>query len=132
MDVVPDWVIFMGKKRTTYDGAFTETGIPAEEGFVGPGDMRKDQIMCFMVNYLREKGYCPSIREIGKGVGLKSPSTVYTYMKELAKEGRIVLSEGANEPRAYRVAGYTFISEQELEHLRGAAAGIMDEEEVLP
>lgn len=121
----------MGKKRTTYDGA-TEAGIPAEEGFVGPGDMRKDQIMCFMVNYLREKGYCPSIREIGKGVGLKSPSTVYTYMKELAKEGRIVLSEGANEPRAYRVAGYTFISEQELEDLRGAAAGIMDEEEVLP
>lgn len=122
----------MGKKRTTYDGAFTETGIPAEEGFVGPGDMRKDQIMCFMVNYLREKGYCPSIREIGKGVGLKSPSTVYTYMKELAKEGRIVLSEGTNEPRAYRIAGYTFISEQELEDLRGAAAGIMDEEEDLP
>ena len=108
-------------------GTFTDVEAPSSGGLLmGTGDMRKDQIMCFIVNFLREKGYCPSIREIGKGVGLRSPSSVYAYMKELAGEGQIVLSGGMNEPRAYRVTGYTFISESELEELRRqrrAAAG---------
>lgn len=113
--------------------------VPAETGTstveaapLGTADMRKDQIMCFIINFLREKGYCPSIREIGKGVGLRSPSTVYLYIRKLAEEGQIILSEGTNEPRAYRVAGYTFISEQELEELRGKrnlTAGYADEED---
>ena len=68
-------------------GTFTDVEAPASGGLLlGTGDMRKDQIMCFIVNFLREKGYCPSIREIGKGVGLRSPSSVYAYMKELAGE----------------------------------------------
>ena len=108
-------------------GTFTDVEAPASGGLLlGTGDMRKDQIMCFIVNFLREKGYCPSIREIGKGVGLRSPSSVYAYMKELAGEGQIVLSGGVNEPRAYRVTRYTFISDSELEELRRqrrAAAG---------
>ena len=78
-------------------GTFTDVEAPASGGLLlGTGDMRKDQIMCFIVNFLREKGYCPSIREIGKGVGLRSPSSVYAYMKELAGEGQIVLSGGVN------------------------------------
>ena len=78
-------------------GTFTDVEAPASGGLLlGTGDMRKDQIMSFIVNFLREKGYCPSIREIGKGVGLRSPSSVYAYMKELAGEGQIVLSGGVN------------------------------------
>lgn len=100
-------------------GTFTEVEAPSLEGlFPGNGDMRKDRIMSFITSFLQEKGYCPSIREIGKGVGMKSPSLVYACMQELAGEGRIIFSRGMNEPRAYRVAGCTFIAESELEELR--------------
>ncbi len=36
-----------------------------------------------------ENGYAPSVREIGKAVGLKSTATVHNYLAKLAEKGYI-------------------------------------------
>ncbi|WP_284646813.1 hypothetical protein [Paenibacillus silviterrae] len=49
-----------------------------------------------MHQYIIEKGYPPTIREIGTLVDLKSPSTVYGHLERLRTEE---LSRGMNHHR---------------------------------
>lgn len=49
----------------------------------------KDKIFNFIKEYVTERGYAPSFREIANAVGLKSTSSVSTYLKELHDDGRI-------------------------------------------
>ena len=44
---------------------------------------RQKQILRFITAEIKEKGYSPSVREIGKAVGLSSTATVHTYLKQL-------------------------------------------------
>lgn len=46
-------------------------------------------ILSYIKQTLREKGYPPSVREIGKAVGLSSTSTVFNYLSKLEKLGFI-------------------------------------------
>ncbi len=50
---------------------------------------RKEAVFECIKTYIREKGYGPTVREIGERVGLSSPSTVHVYLKDLEEEGRI-------------------------------------------
>lgn len=50
---------------------------------------RQDQILEFMKNFIDEKGFVPTVREIANAVGLKSPSTVHGYLKQLESRGLI-------------------------------------------
>ncbi len=54
----------------------------------------------YVVQFVKEHGYPPSVREIGDAVGLKSPSTVHFHLKNLAEEGYI--EKGAGKGRALR------------------------------
>ncbi|MGO5075694.1 transcriptional repressor LexA [Clostridium sporogenes] len=47
------------------------------------------KIYRFIKQYINNKGYSPSIREICVGVGFKSPSSVLSYLKALEKKGFI-------------------------------------------
>ncbi|MGO4496487.1 LexA family protein [Paenibacillus sp. 2RAB27] len=49
----------------------------------------KTAILEFIRKYNQERGYSPSLREIGKGVGLKAPSCVFKYLNMLQDEGLI-------------------------------------------
>ena len=51
-----------------------------------------------IVQFLRENGYAPSVREIGDAVGLKSPSTVHFHLKKLEEQG--LIEKGACKGRA--------------------------------
>ena len=42
-----------------------------------PLTKRQSQILEFIDSAIREKGYPPTVREIGQAVGLNSPSTVH-------------------------------------------------------
>lgn len=53
-----------------------------------------DAVYEFIVTYISDKGYAPSVREIGRGVGLKSTSTVYGHLKRLVHQNRIEMTEG--------------------------------------
>ena len=56
------------------------------------------KIYDYIVTYVREQGYPPSVREIGEAVGLKSPSTVHYHIKHLEEAGEI--EKGAGKGRA--------------------------------
>lgn len=62
---------------------------------------REEQILAMIKNALRTKGYPPSVREIGKAVGLNSTSTVHSYLKRLEKKG--VLHRDPSKPRALEI-----------------------------
>ena len=60
------------------------------------GEFRKDQILEYIYEYNQKQQYPPSIREICEGIGLRSTSTVYSYLKELEAEGRVILKKGTS------------------------------------
>jgi len=49
----------------------------------------QQRIYQFLLSYLAEHGYAPSVRDICDAVGLKSPSTVHFHLKNLAELGYI-------------------------------------------
>lgn len=50
---------------------------------------REKAIIQFIEKQVEEKGYAPSVREIGKAVGLKSTATVHGYLAKLSEKGFI-------------------------------------------
>lgn len=50
---------------------------------------REKDILKFIEKELNENGYPPSVREIGKAVGLKSTATVHAYLGKLEEAGFI-------------------------------------------
>ena len=62
---------------------------------------RQEQILTFIDQVMRERGYPPSVREIGGAVGLTSPSTVHSHLATLQKLG--CLRRDPTKPRAIEV-----------------------------
>lgn len=50
---------------------------------------REKAILKFIEKSQKQNGYAPSVREIGKAVGLKSTATVHGYLAKLAEKGYI-------------------------------------------
>ena len=50
---------------------------------------RDKAILKFIEKQVKEKGYPPSVREIGKAVGLSSTATVHGYIEKLTQKGYI-------------------------------------------
>jgi repressor LexA len=50
---------------------------------------RQNQILSFIKETLQQKGYPPSVREIGQAIGLSSSSTVHTHLSKLEELGLI-------------------------------------------
>lgn len=50
---------------------------------------KQEEILNFVNGYIKENGYPPSIREICKGVGLSSTSTVHAHLNNLTQSGLI-------------------------------------------
>ncbi len=64
------------------------------------GDTQQ-RILAFIEQEIAQKGYPPSVREIGDAVGLKSTSTVHGHLRRL--EARGMLRRDAMKPRAMEV-----------------------------
>ncbi len=54
---------------------------------------REKAILKFIQKEMEANGYAPSVREIGKAVGLKSTATVHTYLAALVQKGYIKKEE---------------------------------------
>jgi len=50
---------------------------------------RQQQILDYLVKEVQDKGYAPSVREIGTALGLRSPSTVHQHLVALEHKGCI-------------------------------------------
>ena len=48
---------------------------------------RHAQILEAIKSFYQENGFCPTVRQIGDMVGLKSTSTVITHLKAMEKAG---------------------------------------------
>lgn len=62
---------------------------------------RQREILECIVRYQRNRGFPPSVREIGEAVGLTSPSTVHTHLSALQRLGYI--KRDPAKPRALEV-----------------------------
>jgi repressor LexA len=62
---------------------------------------RQRSILSYIKKELREKGYPPSVREMGEAVGLKSSSTVHSHLTKLEELGYI--RRDPTKPRAIEV-----------------------------
>lgn len=62
---------------------------------------KRREILDFIAAELRERGYPPSVREIGQAVGLASPSTVHAHLRVLQRLGFV--RRDPTKPRAIEV-----------------------------
>ena len=62
---------------------------------------KRREILDFIAAQLRDRGYPPSVREIGDAVGLTSSSTVHTHLTTLQRQG--YLRRDPTKPRAIEV-----------------------------
>lgn len=62
---------------------------------------RQQQILEFIKNEVRAKGYPPSVREIGEAVGLASSSTVHGHLARLEQKG--LIRRDPVKPRAIEI-----------------------------
>lgn len=62
---------------------------------------RQREILEYIQRTTSEKGYPPSVREIGKAVGLSSTSTVHGHLAQLEEKGYI--RRDASKPRAIEI-----------------------------
>jgi len=75
---------------------------------------RQQEIWQYLIQYVDDHGYPPTVREIGDAVGLASPSTVHAHLANLERAG--LLRRDPTKPRALELVGRRAAS------LQGAAA----------
>ena len=64
---------------------------------------RQQEIWNYLVEYVDQHGYPPTVREIGERVGLASPSTVHAHLANLERAG--LLRRDPTKPRALELIG---------------------------
>ena len=63
---------------------------------------RQQRILGFIAETVRERGYPPTVREIGEAVGLTSSSSVHAQIANLERQGK--LRKDPTKPRAMTLA----------------------------
>src|SRR3954466_11461595 len=64
---------------------------------------RQQEIWDFLVDYVDQHGYPPTVREIGEAVGLASPSTAHAHLATLERAG--LWRRDPTKPRALELVG---------------------------
>jgi repressor LexA len=85
------WSYKRGHTREVLEAAVADTELTG----------KRREILDFIAAELRERGYPPSVREIGEAVGLTSSSTVHAHLTTLQKQG--FLRRDPTKPRAIEV-----------------------------
>ena len=65
------------------------------------------EVYQFLIRYVKEHGYPPSLREISKGTGIASTSDVKLYLDRLENKKKIRKEFGVS--RAICLTEYTFV-----------------------
>lgn len=67
----------------------------------------RERVYNFIVEFIKNNGYAPSVREICTGTDLSSTSSVYMHLLKLEDEGKIQVKRKST--RAIKLVGYEFI-----------------------
>ncbi len=111
---------------TTVLAPVGETSGPASE--TPKLTARQQSVLNCIQRYVRERGFPPSIREIGDAVGLSSPSSVAHQLKVLQRKGYLYRDQ--NRPRAVELrspgsaTGRT-VTPEDLDPSRAAAVPLV-------
>lgn len=70
------------------------------------GVRSRKKIYDFLVQFITENGYSPTIREISAGTGLNSTATVYNHLMTLEIMGMIQTKE--RKSRTISLVGYQY------------------------
>jgi repressor LexA len=89
--------MFEAGKPNHYSGNVRST----REEPVSQLSVRQQQVLDFIRATVADRGYPPSVREIGEAIGLSSPSTVHSHLSALVKAGAI--RRDPSKPRAIEV-----------------------------
>lgn len=57
---------------------------------------RQEEILTYIKKYIVSHGYPPTVREIGKDLGVSSPATIHTHLNNLESKGFIKKEETKN------------------------------------
>lgn len=76
----------------------------------------------FIVEYIDMNGFPPSVRDICKGVGIKSTSTVHNHLRRLVESGKIEMKEGKR--RAISVPALEMQRDRKVPLLGKVTAGV--------
>jgi repressor LexA len=74
---------------------------------------RQREIWDYLLAYVEERGYPPTVREIGQAVGLASPSTVHAHLANLERAG--LIRRDPTKPRALELTARERERERERE-----------------
>ncbi|AEG60256.1 transcriptional repressor LexA [Desulforamulus ruminis] len=88
---------------------------------------REEDVLKVIIENVKQKGYPPSVREIGEAVGLSSSSTVHSYLKRLEQKG--YLRRDPTKPRAIEVIGLDY--ERETQSFSKTIEAQADNEELV-
>lgn len=73
---------------------------------------RQHAILDFIKREVKDKGYPPSVREIGEAVGLASSSTVHGHLARLEKKG--LIRRDPTKPRAIEILDELDFAEEDV------------------
>ena len=82
----------------------------------------QNTIYQFILTEQQRNGYAPTVREICDAVGLRSPSSVHRYLKQLIDQGLLI--GDPNKKRAYAAARKSDVHTENVALLGKVAAGI--------
>ncbi|GKX66332.1 transcriptional repressor LexA [Inconstantimicrobium mannanitabidum] len=74
---------------------------------------KQDEIYKYLKSYTENKGYPPSVREIGDAVELSSTSTVHGHLKRLEEKG--LIRRDPTKPRAIEILELSYPKREMLE-----------------
>ena len=57
---------------------------------------RQEEILTYVKEYIVSHGYPPTVREIGKDLGVSSPATIHTHLNKLVEKGFIKKDSSKN------------------------------------
>lgn len=66
----------------------------------------------YITSFVRENGFSPTVRDLCKGTGIKSTSTIHSHLKRLRDSGRIDM-----EPGKRRALSITEFENQRVDHI---------------
>lgn len=96
------------RARSTGEPPFPETDASGQAL-----TMRQRKVLQVIRESIAERGYPPSVREIGEAVGLKSPSSVAYQLTALQRKG--LLRKDANRPRAVDIRQAEEVAEEAVD-----------------
>jgi repressor LexA len=88
-----------------------------------PISPRQQVTLDFIKGFISEKGYAPSVREIGQGIFLTAHSTVCALLDRLEENGYI--ERIAGKSRSIRIVGQGVSLEEQIDDLKNQIAGIL-------